>query len=357
MKKWILLLCGILPACQTMKHNAEDDIACQTINLATVFDTEPQKVQLDEWAKSVRYIPLETNDSVLLTGFIPHLILQDNKLVLFNKDRLYLFDQDGTFVRTIGKRGEGPEDFISISNIWADNNGIYLADNNKWIKTYGWDGKWKKTSSIPANKNIQEIMPLSDGRTLGYIQNISGKEPIRMHIFRDTTILQSIPYSRSYEPGTITMVFYNECKVFDSPEGDYVKEMFNDTIYRVTEKNTVVPRWAIDAGKYKIPEGIRFSLKDPRDNIFANTASMNIIGICNNTLYMTSRTNKNSYLLCYDTEKQETQSVTLPFPENSFAFNESATFVPRFISDDHRYLIGFEAQENDENPVIVLAER
>lgn len=38
-------------------------------------------------------------------------------------------------------------------------------------------------------------------------------------------------------------------------------------------------------------------------------------------------------------------------------FKEGNTFVPRFTSENGRYLIGYEVQENDENPVIILAER
>ena len=67
-----------------------------------------------------------------------------------------------------------------------------------------------------------------------------------MYLFRDSTVLDSIPYARSFEPGEIKMVFYSECKAFSTPSGDYVKEMFNDTIYRITKENTLAARWMVD---------------------------------------------------------------------------------------------------------------
>lgn len=122
-------------------------------------------------------------------------------------------------------------------------------------QTYGWDGKWKQTTTVPSHKNIREVLSLPDGRNIGYVQNISGKEPIRMYLFRDSAVLDSIAYTRNFEPGEITIVFYNECKVFSTPTGNYVKEMFNDTIFLITKENTLIPRWVVDAGKYKLEGG------------------------------------------------------------------------------------------------------
>ena len=358
MNKWILFACGALAACLTNCKNAAEEAICETIDMTTVFDWKPEELQLDKWAKSIRFIPLETNDSLLLTNNVPYLIYRDHKLVIYNKDNLYVFNENGKLLNKVGNRGEGPEDFNFVSNIWADKDAIYLTDNETWIKVYGWDGKWQKTTPIPTNKNIKEVLYLSDGRKIGYVQNISGKEPVKMHIFRDSTVLSSIPYSRNYEPGAITMVFYNECKTFTSPGGDpFVKEMFNDTIYRITDQHTIVPRWVVDAGKYKLADGARYALKDRQANLFANAANISVVGESGNTLYFSARANKAKHLLAYDRQKKETHNLVLTYPENAFAFEEGKTFVPGFISDDNQYLIGLEPQENDENPVIILVER
>ncbi len=258
---------------------------------------------------------METTDSVLLTGYIPQLVYHQDKLVVFNNDKIYLFNPEGKFIRMIGSKGEGPEEYISAGNPKITPEGIRIDDNSKWLKTYGWDGKWKRTTTVPTHKNIREVLSLPDGRNIGYVQNISGKEPIRMYLFRDSTVLDSIAYARSFEPGEITMVFYNECKTFSTPTGDYVKEMFNDTIFRITKENTLIPCWVVDAGKYKLEEGSRYRLQDPRNSLFKekNAAQINVIGNSNGKLYLTANLNG--------------------------------------------YLISYEVQENDENPVIILVER
>ena len=66
-------------------------------------------------------------------------------------------------------------------------------------------------------------------------------------------------------------------------------------------------------------EGGRYRLQDPRNSLF----------------------------------KEKMESVELPYPGHDFDFKEGNTFVPRFTSEDGRYLIGYEVQEKDENPVII----
>jgi len=109
MNKWILLLCGVLAGCQHSHKQKTGDAVCQTINIAPVFDREPTEIKLDEWAENVRFIPLETTDSVLLTGYIPQIVYHQDKLVVFNNDKIYLFNPEGKFIRIIGTKGEGPD--------------------------------------------------------------------------------------------------------------------------------------------------------------------------------------------------------------------------------------------------------
>ena len=159
MNRWILLLCGVLAGCQYSHRQEADDTVCQTIDMVTVFDREPTEIKLDEWAKSVRFIPLETTDSVLLTGYIPQLVYHQDKLVVFNNDKIYLFNPEGKFIRMIGSKGEGPEEYISAGNPKITPEGIRIDDNSKWLKTYGWDGKWKRTTTVPSHKKIREYYP------------------------------------------------------------------------------------------------------------------------------------------------------------------------------------------------------
>lgn len=358
--KYILLLCGLLVGCQTSQKKEAEATPCQTIDLTTVFEQEPTEISLDEWAKEVRFVPLETSDSVLLTPYIWQLAYYQDQFVIYNNDKIYLFDNAGKFIRMIGSKGEGPEEYLRPGTPSVDEAGIRLEDGGKRIKTYGWDGKWKHTSHLPTRlQHVNEVVPLPDGRNIGYVQNISGQEPIRMYLYRDSTVLDSIPYARKFTPGKIMMVFYNECRAFTDKGEIFVKEMFNDTIYQITNENKLVPRWAIDAGKYRLEEGERYQLQDPRNSLFVekNAAQISVVGRSNGQLYLAASWNGKSYLITYDEQTGKVENLKLPYPAHDFAFKEGNTFLPRFISTDGRYLIGVEPQENDENSVLILVER
>ena len=59
----------------------------------------------------------------------------------------------------------------------------------------------------------------------------------------------------------------------------------------------------------------------------------------------------------YDLKEKKSNSIQISYPENSFAIPEEHSFIPKCMSDDGKYLISYEIQENDENPVIILAEK
>ena len=170
--KYILLLCGLLVGCQTSQKKEAEATPCQTIDLTTVFEQEPTEISLDEWAKEVRFVPLETSDSVLLTPYIWQLAYYQEQFVVYNDNKIYLFDNAGKFIRMIGSRGEGPEEYLRPGTPSVDEAGIHLEDGGKRIKTYGWDGKWKHTANLPARlQHVNEVIPLPDGRH-GFLQRM-----------------------------------------------------------------------------------------------------------------------------------------------------------------------------------------
>ena len=215
--------------------------------------------------------------------------------------------------------------------------------------------------SIPLHKaSLKKLLkPLASGNNIkaGYIQNITGNEPHKIYLFKDSTILAKIPYGKSFQKGEMTMVFYNECYPFHADGRTFFKEMFNDTIFSIDNQYQLIPRWYIELGKYKIAEDARYTLTDPRKSVFDNSATLTPIGKWDNKLFFSARANKQNYLFYYDLKEKKSNSIQISYPENSFAIPEEHSFIPKCMSDDGKYLISYEIQENDENPVIILAEK
>jgi len=74
-------------------------------------------LNLSDYAESIEYIPLETNDSVLITK-IDQIAFEDGAIVI--KDNYYsckIFDENGKYRCSVGHLGEGPDEFVSVRDI------------------------------------------------------------------------------------------------------------------------------------------------------------------------------------------------------------------------------------------------
>ncbi len=77
-----------------------------------------------------------------------------------------VYDEDGTFQRTIGERGQGPGAFQSASAMHVDAQGrILVADPGQGrISAFSRSGDLLDTYSLPGVRRITDMVPLSDGR-------------------------------------------------------------------------------------------------------------------------------------------------------------------------------------------------
>lgn len=113
MNKWLIIFAILLTACTGTSEKSEE---CITIDLATVFDHQPQEVALKKWAKSIQFIPLQTNDSILIK-YISRIIKHGDKLLVQHDNRASVFDLAGKYLYDIGKQGGGPDEFSRISGL------------------------------------------------------------------------------------------------------------------------------------------------------------------------------------------------------------------------------------------------
>lgn len=106
-------------------------------NLTT--DTEDTNFLKNE-LELLQTIKLETNDSCLI-GEISNMMLLGDTLIVIDGSRaskIYMFDINGRYLRSIGCKGEGPEDYGSINYSEIDSSGVLVTDwqKNRVIKYY-----------------------------------------------------------------------------------------------------------------------------------------------------------------------------------------------------------------------------
>nr|WP_321522019.1 6-bladed beta-propeller [uncultured Macellibacteroides sp.] len=99
-------------------------------------------LNLSDYAESIEYIPLETNDSVLITK-IDQIALEDGAIVI--NDGSYsckVFDENGKYRCRVGRLGEGPDEFVSIRDIdlIPGTNQLFMEASPRKYFLYNIDG-------------------------------------------------------------------------------------------------------------------------------------------------------------------------------------------------------------------------
>jgi hypothetical protein len=70
-------------------------------------------------------------------------------LFILDYDRLLKYDAEGRFVGMIGKKGEGPGEFLQPRRLFADEPGdLYVSDRGRFLHIFGSDGKYLKKVAL-----------------------------------------------------------------------------------------------------------------------------------------------------------------------------------------------------------------
>ena len=117
--------------------------------LSTIFD-------------KVKTIILETNKNCLI-GRVQKLLVFDGRIYVFDEyiaKSLFVFDEEGRFIRKIGNIGRGPgeNNHIHDFTLDTDHRFIYLLDDGGRIHQYGFDGDYIRTVRVQIPRaNIRYI--------------------------------------------------------------------------------------------------------------------------------------------------------------------------------------------------------
>lgn len=128
--RYYLLLCSLffisLVGC---KKTAKVSIPGEIISISPVSD--PGTLNISDYLTDIRFIPLQTNDSCLLSSTL-NLKVNDNRIYISNKQAIVYFDDTGKFISKIKHQGRGPFEYVSLTDfVVLKDNKIAVLDNAK----------------------------------------------------------------------------------------------------------------------------------------------------------------------------------------------------------------------------------
>lgn len=156
MVKYFILLAILLTACD---RSQENERAIFNIDLTDLVESTVEPINIDKWSKKVRYVPLETTDSVFIK-YIQKVYLHDNKFLIVHSGRISVFDIQGRYLHDIGKKGNGPEEYADLFDLCLHGNDIYVQETPNRIKVYDRKVSSCEIYDIPKIYEVYILFPI-----------------------------------------------------------------------------------------------------------------------------------------------------------------------------------------------------
>lgn len=292
-----LAACLFLGACSGDKTESGQ---LEVIPLGAAFDQQAE-LKTSDCFKKIRYVPLETTDSILVGPGAWATVLNDWIVVTSGRKLCQLFDkQTGRFIRNIGHVGEDPEGY-------STSHGVWLNPNANKLNFSGWNGKmvvyradgsfdhiWTPPIAAPEFPAVASFDNLDADLTVGYY-SATDSVPAHLALFRGDEIVreQWLPIDSKGEKAVavdeiamlsirkdggdgVLIIKYKDNRssitslgngCFWHNDGEfYFRQAFNDTIYQVSADKDLQPVRVLDFGTHRWDYDDRFD--DKKDAIY-----------------------------------------------------------------------------------------
>ena len=298
-KTLILLSLCLLAGCSRAGSDKTADIAViDVINNIGKY----QDVSVSEMVSEFEYIPLETNENCLIGGVLnmfvtpSHIFIhgfegEGGGMLLPGRSHLYAFGRDGRFISEIGRVGQGPGEYQNISGLFIDDkNQLMYIETFSTLLEYSYDGVFRRSITKPLSLNespVNEVMFVRDNLFIGHYPNHRGNELYTFLLFDESgrvikTFDNHVKFNRT---GNGVSIEGRAMLPFRLSESVYVKEIANDTLFRLNEQDELIPRFVFDLGKYTCSQDKREITigpqMDQRDYLMISSSGTPMIGTPN----------------------------------------------------------------------------
>lgn len=210
-----------------------------------------EKMVWEDMGARIQATCLETNDSCLLNK-ITQLVDVDYLWIVADR-QIYQFGKDGAFIRRIGQKGQGPQEYIAPEHILVDGQQkrVYVLDYlGRKVMTFDYEGRFADSWALPEDYSLNR-MALHEGKLyytsyansvapdlLAYDQKTGGMDTLS---FRDRTMGQEAYAGQTF--------------VYSLQHKTYLYHYFNDTVYSISGKElTPAYLFRLGGSKFSYPQ-------------------------------------------------------------------------------------------------------
>ncbi|MDR1897865.1 MAG: 6-bladed beta-propeller [Prevotellaceae bacterium] len=249
---YIFIVFTVAFSCKHTVADTEKDI-----DVAACFGND-RKMDISEISSQINYIQLETSEESL-TGEIRQIKIKNgNIFILDNTPNILMYDMSGKFIRKIGRRGQGPGEYITILDFLVSDSAIYTMDRMQLkIIKYDLNGRVlleKRMMSHPdkfavlndsliaAQYNYPEFVRNNDCRISIYTGDLNKITDFLVSEYKiDQSQVGSIAtHTRSFFQNVNDTLTFWECR--------------NDVIYKIVNEKTIIEKYRLKYENKLLPQ-------------------------------------------------------------------------------------------------------
>ena len=223
-------------------------------------------LNLSDYVTEIRYIPLESNDSALISPINLKIIYENGKILILDnttdsKNNCYLFNNDGEFCCKIGQWGQGPDNYLLITDVSIHENLIYLM---AWYRILIYDTNGRIVENIHLQSddmpvgfkesNLRSMIPLKKNVFIVNIVTNTRHYPTAFLFETNNSTVETIKeYPNSIKLDRLKPVFSTiESGVMYRYENEVrIYKPINDTIFTIDQNKEIKENFIFELGKYK----------------------------------------------------------------------------------------------------------
>ena len=206
---------------------------------------QQEEITLEDLNGTLSTIELETTDSCLLNK-ITQLIDLEYLWVVADR-QVYKFAKDGKFISQIGRKGQGPQEYVAPEYIQVDNEQqqVYVLDFfGRKMLVYDYNGKFVNSWSLPEDYSLNRIA--LHNKKFYYTSFSNTVSPDLLAYDVATNTIDTI----SFRDRTMGQeAFAGQTFIYDLNKKTYLYHYFNDTVYTFDGK--LHPDFIFDLGDAK----------------------------------------------------------------------------------------------------------
>ncbi|WP_420385622.1 6-bladed beta-propeller [Roseivirga sp.] len=162
---FLIVFCLTVSACSSGGDETESTSSLPVVSDDFVSYDMINGVETKHFAElieSVEFTRLEETDESLL-GYANNYLIHNDRVIFTsgNEGDIYVFTTTGELVNRINRKGEGPEEYEYVQDMWMEGDSLVIYSRGRYIKWYSLEGDFLKAKDFRIEAG--HVIPYRDG--------------------------------------------------------------------------------------------------------------------------------------------------------------------------------------------------